>query len=665
METPPLSASPGSEQIALAARTIRVLTVDAVREAGIGHIGLPLGCAELATVLYSEFLRHDPQAPDWPDRDRFVLSAGHGSMLLYSLLHLSGYGISAGDIERFRKLGSITPGHPEVGETPGVETTTGPLGQGVGNGVGMALAERILAARFGSDLVNHRTWVLASDGDMMEGTASESVSLAGHLGLGKLVVLYDDNGVTIDGPASLSFSEDVPARFEAYGWDVQRVDGHDPQSVRAGLDRALQSEDRPHLIACRTQIGRGAPCAGTAKAHGDGGMSDDATHAAVREALDWDLPPFQVPDGARQVFRAGAERGAQARKEWQVRLDRALEDPGTRALWQAMSGGQLPADLGGLLPDFRGADPVATRVASNRCLNALAPALPTLVGGSADLSGSNGTRLEGEAWIERGKFEGRNLHYGVREHGMAAIANGLALHGLRPFVGTFLVFSDYMRPSVRLAALMRQPVAFVFTHDSIFVGEDGPTHQPVEQIAALRAIPGLYVWRPGDARETAVAWVAVLERSDGPTALALTRQALPVLEGDGIEDGAARGGYVLVPERDAGNPELVLVGSGSEVSLAREAATALNAEGRSVRAVSLPCQQLFLEQDGAYRDSVLAGAPRLVIEAGVENGVSALLRPGDRFHGMRGFGASANYRDLAVHFGFTTERVLEIAREML
>ena len=658
---------PSPKQIALAARTIRVLTLDAVREAGIGHIGLPLGCAELATVLWASVLRHDPQDPGWPDRDRFVLSAGHGSMLLYSLLHLSGYAVSEQDIRGFRKLGSITPGHPEVGVTPGVETTTGPLGQGVGNAVGMALAERIQAARFGSELVDHRTYALASDGDLMEGAASEAASLAGHLGLGKLVVLYDDNGITIDGPTSLAFSEDVGGRFEAYGWEVQKIDGHDPGAVRAALRRASQSEDRPHLIACRTQIGRGAPCAGTAMAHGDGGMADDATHAAARQMLDWTLPPFEVPPEARAAFRPGALRGASLRKDWQARLDRALEDPGTRTLWEGMIQGRLPADLEAHLPDFRGGDPIPTRVASNRCLNALAPAVPSLVGGSADLSGSNGTGLSGESVIERGKFEGRNLHYGVREHGMAAAANGMALHGgLRPFVGTFMVFSDYMRPSLRLSALMGVAVTFVFTHDSIFLGEDGPTHQPVEHLAALRAIPGLRVWRPGDARETAAAWLAALRRQDGPTALALTRQAVPVLDAEGIEENAQRGGYVLEAERDPGRLELVVVGSGSETSLAVEAARALNAAGRSVRAVSMPCQQLFLEQDESYRERVLpAGMPRLIVEAGVESGVAMLLRPGDRFHGMRGFGASAGVKALAEHFGFTREALLAVAREMI
>ncbi len=661
------ASAPSPQQIALAARTIRVLTLDAVREAGIGHIGLPLGCAELATVLWASVLRHDPQDPGWPDRDRFVLSAGHGSMLLYSLLHLSGYAVSEQDIRSFRKLGSITPGHPEAGVTPGVETTTGPLGQGVGNAVGMALAERIQAARFGSELVDHRTYVIASDGDLMEGAASEAASLAGHLGLGKLVVLYDDNGVTIDGPTSLSFSEDVGRRFEAYGWEVQKIDGHDPDAVRAALRQASQSEDRPHLIACRTQIGRGAPCAGTAMAHGDGGMADDATYAAAREALDWKLPPFEVPPEARAAFRPGAERGASLRMEWQARLERALEDPGTRTLWEGMIQGRLPGDLAARLPDFRGGDPIATRVASNRCLNALAPAVPSLVGGSADLIGSTGTALSGESVIERGKFEGRNLYYGVREHGMAAAANGMALHGgLRPFVGTFMVFSDYMRPSLRLSALMGAAVTFVFTHDSIFLGEDGPTHQPVEQLAALRAIPGLRVWRPGDARETAAAWLAALRRQDGPTALALTRQAVPVLEAEGIEENAQWGGYVLEAERDPEALELVVVGSGSEASLALETTRALNAAGRSVRAVSMPCQQLFLEQDEAYRERVLpAAVPRLIVEAGVESGVAMLLRPGDRFHGMRGFGASAGAKALAEHFGFTREALLAVARDML
>jgi transketolase len=653
--------------VASAATAIRILTVDAVRAAGIGHIGLPLGCAEIGVVLFSEFLKHDPEDPQWLDRDRFVLSAGHGSMLLYSLLHLSGYGLPMDEIRRFRQLGSITPGHPEVGDTPGVETTTGPLGQGLGNAVGMALAERLLAARLGSDLIDHRTYALASDGDVMEGVASEAASLAGHLGLGRLIAIYDDNGITIDGPTSITFSENVARRFEAYGWDVQSgVDGHDPDAVRSALARARESEDRPHLIVCKTHIGFGSPAADTNKAHGWPGGKGEEFNEQTREALGWTLPPFEVPPASREVFQANAERGAKLRGEWEKRAKRARKDKRRAALVRAMVERKLPDDLDALLPDFRSeTGKLATRVASGRVLNAVAAEIPSLIGGSADLAGSNNTPIDGAGLVERGKFEGRNIHFGVREHGMAAIANGLALHGgIRPYVGTFLVFSDYMRAALRLSALMGTRVAFVFTHDSIFVGEDGPTHQPIEQVAALRAIPNLHVWRPADARETVVAWRATLAREDGPTAFALTRQGVPILEGEGVEEGARRGGYVALRESGAA-PELVIVGTGSETQLAIEAAQTLNAEGRRVRAVSLPCLEVFDKQDADYRADVLGDAPRLVVEAGVALGLGTLLRAGDRFHGLDRFGASAPYPDLAEHFGFTTARVTQLAREML
>jgi transketolase len=641
-----------------------VLAVDAVRQAGIGHVGLPLGCAEIGVLLYSEFLKHDPAHPDWFDRDRFVLSAGHGSMLLYGLLHLSGYGLSIDEIRRFRQLHSKTPGHPEHGLTAGVETTTGPLGQGLGNAVGLALAERLLAARFGSELVDHRTYVLASDGDMMEGVASEVSSLAGHLGLGRLVVLYDDNSVTIDGPTSLAFSEDVGRRFEAYGWDVQRADGHSPDAVRAALGRALATEDRPHLIVCKTHIGFGSPAVDTAGAHG--AFKDAEYTEQTRQALGWTLPPFEVPDAAREPFRANAARGAKLRAEWEARRAQVLGDPGLAALWRATVGGALPDDLDALLPKLRGQKPMATRQASGTVINALAEKLPSLIGGSADLAGSNNTTIANAASISRGKFVGRNLHFGVREHAMAASANGLALHGgIRPYVATFLVFSDYMRPSVRLAALMGQRVVFLFTHDSIFVGEDGPTHQPVEQLAALRAIPNLAVWRPGDARETVAAWNAALRRDAGPTALVLSRQNLPVLDQDGVEAGAARGGWLALRE-SAGPPELAIAATGSELHAALDAARALAAEGRRVRVASLPCLELFAAQDAGYRESVLpAGVPRLVVEAGVALGVASLVRPGDRTVTISGFGASAPFKDLATHFGFTGENVARVAREML
>ncbi|MFQ5513553.1 MAG: transketolase [Myxococcota bacterium] len=656
-------SSPSSEAIAQAARAIRILTIDAVRRAGSGHVGLPLGCAELAVVLFSEFLRFDPDHPDWPDRDRFVLSGGHGSMLLYSLLHLTGYAIGLEDLRRFRQLHSITPGHPEHGLTPGVEATTGPLGQGLANAVGMALAERILAARFGSELVDHRTYVLASDGDMMEGVAAEAASLAGHLALGRLVVLYDDNRITIDGPTRLCFSESVAQRFDAYGWNVQQIDGQAPAEVRAALAELKSDEARPHLIVCRTHIGFGSPAVDSAGAHGT--LGDERTEQ-TRENLGWELPPLELPDGVGEVFRANAERGRRLRESWEARRDQALEDPGLRDLWRAMLEGRLPEDLGAVWPDFRGGGPLATRKASGKILNALAPHVPSLMGGSADLAGSNATLLTDESAVEPGKFQGRNLFFGIREHGMAAIANGLSLHGgIRPYIGTFLIFSDYMRPALRMAALMGEPVVYVFTHDSIFVGEDGPTHQPVEQLATLRALPNLWLWRPADARETVAAWRAALHREEGPVALALTRQDVPVLAGDDIEASAARGAYVL--HREPREPlELVIVASGSEVHVALEVAGALSGEGHAVRVVSLPCLEVFRAQEASYQSDVLPQAPpRLLVEAGVPQGLAELTRPGDRFHGMTGFGASAPYGPLAREFGFTPEALLPIARSLL
>jgi transketolase len=579
-------------------------------------------------------------------------------MLLYALLHLCGYALPLEEIRRFRQLGSRTPGHPEHGLTPGVETTTGPLGQGIGNAVGMALAERMLAARFGPELVDHRTYALVSDGDMMEGVSSEACSLAGHLGLGRLIAFYDDNRITIDGPTGLAFSEDVGRRFEAYGWDVRHADGADPAALRAEIRRAQQSEERPHLIVCRTLIGRASPVAGTASAHGS--VPDEAVEQ-TREALGWRLPPFELPPGVREVFRPNAERGAALRREWEARRRRALEDPAMRGLWRACFERELPPGLERLGPTFEPARPLATRQASGRVLNALAGAVPSLVGGSADLTGSNATRLERQAVIERGKFEGRNLHFGVREHGMASVASGMALHrGLRPYIATFLVFSDYMRPAIRLAALMELPVVYVFTHDSIFVGEDGPTHQPIEQVAALRAIPNLWVWRPADARETGVAWRAALRRDHGPTALVLTRQAVPVLDADGVELGAPRGGYTLL-ESD-GAPGLVIAATGSEVAPALEAAREL---GRA-RVVSLPSLEVFLAQDAAYRESVLPAAlPRLLVEAGCALGLAPLLRPGDAFHGMDGFGRSGPAGEVARHFGLTVEGIRARAHALL
>lgn len=644
-----------------AATALRVLTVDAVGAAGIGHVGLPLGCAEIGAVLFSEFLKHDPADPKWFDRDRFVLSAGHGSMLLYGLLHLSGYQVSLEDIGQFRQLGSNTPGHPEYGHTPGVETTTGPLGQGVGNAVGFALAERLLAARFGESVVNHRTYALASDGDMMEGVASEAASLAGHLGLGKLVVIYDDNGITIDGKTDLSFNEDVGKRFEAYGWSVQRIDGHDVQQIRAALTSANASEDKPHLIIAKTKIGFGSPAVGTSAAHGH---LAEALVQETRKGFKWEQAPFKLLEASYEAFAPVRARGKEARSAWQARLDSALAKPELKQLWEQMVERKLPADLDKLFPDFSKEKPLASRQASGKIINAVAAQVPSLIGGSADLAGSNNTAISGSKTVGHGDFSGRNLAFGVREHGMGAIANGLALHGgIRPYVATFLVFSDYMRPSIRLAALMDQPVTYVFTHDSIFVGEDGPTHQPVEHVAALRTIPNLQVWRPGDGRETVAAWRSALLRTGGPTALALTRQNLDPLEGDAIEEKARRGGYVLI--EGSATPELVIVATGSEVGLAVGAAKTLNGEGRKVRVVSLPSLEVFFEQDQAYQDSVLGTARRLLVEAGVSQGLAPVTRPGDHFHGMRGFGASANFKKLAERFRFTVADVTLIARDLL
>ena len=647
--------------IAAAATAIRVLTVDAVHEAGIGHVGLPLGCAELGSVLFSEFLKHDPAEPTWFDRDRFVLSAGHGSMLLYSLLHLSGYKISLADLKQFRQLGSITPGHPEHGVTPGVETTTGPLGQGLGNAVGLALAERLLAQRFGEELVNHRTYVLASDGDMMEGVASEAASLAGHLKLGKLIVIYDDNGITIDGKTDISFSEDVGKRFEAYGWAVQQIDGHDVSQIRRALTQAGASDDRPQLIVAKTQIGFGSPAVGTSTAHGH---LATAAVQATRATLAWAHEPFVLLEAAYEAFASVRQRGHDAHEAWSERKTKALQSAELSALWQSMVERKLPAELDALFPDFSKEKPLATRQASGQILNALAPHIPSLIGGSADLAGSNGTAIKGSPVVRAGDFSGKNLAFGVREHGMCAIANGLVLHGgIRPYVATFLVFSDYMRPPIRLASLMDLPVTYVFTHDSIFVGEDGPTHQPVEHVAALRTIPNLQVWRPADPRETVAAWRSALLRTGGPSALALTRQTVPTIDLPGVEEKARRGGYVVV-ESDAA-PELVIVATGSEVGLAVDAARALQKEGRKVRAVSLPCLEVFFEQDEAYQVEVLGTARRLVVEAGVQQGLGSVIRPGDRFHGMRSFGASASYQKLAERFGFTSSNVELLARELL
>jgi transketolase len=655
----------------LAVNTIRVLSADAVQKANSGHPGLPMGAADFAYVLFTEFLKFDPRDPDWPDRDRFVLSAGHGSMLLYSLLHLCGYPLAMKEIENFRQLGSETPGHPEHGDTRGVETTTGPLGQGFGNAVGMALGEALAAARYNTashKVVDHHTYVLASDGDLMEGISHEAASLAGHLRLGRLICLYDDNDICLDGPTQLTFTENVEKRFQAYGWHTQRIDGHDRKAVRGALAAARSETERPSLILCKTTIGKGSPNkAGTHKTHGAPLGADEI--AAMREHLGWRHPPFVVPEEVRPLFAAPGERGAAAHAQWKKTFSAwERENAEAAASWSRARRRDLPAGWEKKLPRWSSGDKaMATRAASGEVINALASMLPELIGGSADLASSNNTAVKDRGPVTAEDFGGRNLWFGVREHAMGSILNGLSLYGgIRPYGGTFLTFSDYMRPAIRLAALMKQPVIYVFTHDSIFLGEDGPTHQAVEQVAALRAIPNLHVIRPADGNETSAAWSAALRRTDGPTALVLTRQGLPHWDDTGLSRGAERGGYVVERE-DGGTPDLILLASGSEVATCRAAAAILRKSGRKVRVVSLPSWEIFDAQPKSYRDEVLPPAVtrRMSVEAGSPFGWERYTGSAGRIHGLDRFGASAPAEDLAEHFGFTPEAVAAAAAEYL
>ncbi len=659
----------GSNLDQLCVNTIRTLAIDGVQKANSGHPGLPMGAADMAYVLWTRFLRHNPADPAWPDRDRFVLSAGHGSMLLYSLLYVTGYDLPLEQLKQFRQWGSRTPGHPEYGETPGVETTTGPLGQGLGNAVGMALAERLLAARFnrpGFEIVDHYTYALISDGDLMEGVSHEAASLAGHLGLGKLICLYDDNRITIEGDTALAFSEDIATRFAAYGWHVQSADGHDRAAVAEALRQARAESNRPSLILCHTHIGYGSPHRqDTAKAHGEPLGADEVRQ--TKEALGW--PPeaqFYVPDEALVHFREALERGAEAQARWSEMFagyERAY--PELAAEWKRRLAGELPAGWEAQVPAFEAEDgPLATRAASGKVMAALAPTLPELIGGSADLHPSTKTYLSAYPAVEKGRFEGRNLHFGIREHGMGAILNGMALHGgIRPYGSTFFVFSDYMRPTIRLAALMGLPVIYVFTHDSIMVGEDGPTHQPVEHLPSLRAMPGLVLLRPADANETAAAWRVALEHHDGPVALILSRQKLPILEGVDPE-GVARGAYVLA---DAESPRVLLLATGSEVEVALAARELLAEEGIAARVVSMPSWELFEVQPRAYRDSVLPPqiTARVAVEAATSLGWDRYIGPQGAVIGMTRFGASAPYQVLAHEFGFTAENVAAQAKACL
>ncbi len=639
------------------ANTLKGLAIDAVQAANSGHPGMPLGMADVATVLWTRFLKHDPADPHWPDRDRFILSAGHGSMLIYALLHLSGYDLSLDDLRRFRQLHSRTPGHPEVGHTDGVETTTGPLGQGISNAVGFALAEAVLRARFGTELCDHHTWVIASDGDLMEGISYEACSLAGHLGLGRLIVLYDDNNISIDGSTDLAFTEDREARFRAQGWHVQAIDGHDVEAIETALAAARDVTDRPSLIACRTIIGKDSPLAGSEKSHGAALGADNVR--ATKEALGLDPDAhFAVDEAAVQAFRA--HDGPEARAAWQARLDAHPLADDFRA-WLARDGAE--AFEAASLPTFETGASLATRKASAAVLKALVPAAPWLLGGSADLAGSNGVAI-GLPALARGSFDTpATVHFGVREHAMAAIANGLGLHGgVRPYVATFLVFHDYMRPSVRLAALMRQAAIYVYTHDSVFLGEDGPTHQPIETLLALRAIPGVHVIRPADAHETTDAWRAALTRTDGPTALILTRQGLPVLpplDADSVAEGANI-------RRDADDPDVVLIGTGSEVALCLDAAGLLAEQGVQARVVSMPCQERFLALPPDRQAAFLPpGVPRVSVEAGRTWGWERIIGEGGRSFGVDDFGLSAPYADIAEELGFTPPNIAYIARSVL
>ena len=651
------------------ANAIRALAMDAVEAANSGHPGMPMGMADVATVLFGKVLKFDPTDPRWPDRDRFILSAGHGSMLLYALLYLTGYeGMTLDDIKNFRQLGSRTPGHPEYGHTVGVETTTGPLGQGLANSVGFALAERMMAAQFGEDLVDHHTYVIAGDGCLMEGISEEAIEIAGRQKLNKLTVLWDDNHITIDGSTALSVATDQLERFAASGWNTTRIDGHDPDAILAALE-AAKTSDKPTLIACRTTIGYGAPSkGGTNAVHG--APLGAAEIAAARAFLNWEYEPFVIPSDVLDAWRLAGLRSRQAHKSWSQRFNEA--DAALRGEFERRVRGDLPSKLGetiaAVIAKARAdGGAVATRKSSEIVLEALTAALPEMVGGSADLTHSNNTKTKATSvYVEPPKYDGRYVNWGIREHGMAAAMNGIALHGgFIPYGGTFLVFSDYCRPSIRLAALMGVRVVYVFTHDSIGVGEDGPTHQPVEQIAALRAIPNLLVFRPCDTVETAEAWKLALEHKTGPSVMALTRQNLPLLRTDDTERClTARGAYELASASD--EAEVTLFASGSEVSLVMKAREQLEAQGIPTRVVSVPCFELFLNQPEESRRQVVGTAPvKIAVEALIRQGWDEIVGSDAAFVGMHGFGASGPAPQVFAHFGITVEAVVATALSRL
>jgi len=644
---------------------IASLAMDAVQRANSGHPGMPMGMADAATVLFSKFLKFNPKDPNWADRDRFILSAGHGSMLIYSLLHLTGYkAMTMEQIKNFRQLGSITAGHPEYGHTPGVETTTGPLGQGIANGVGFALAERHMNAKYGDDIVNHHTYVIAGDGCLMEGISQEAIGLAGHLGLNKLILMWDDNEITIDGSVSLSSSTDQHKRFQASGWNTIKVDGHNPRQV-ANAIRKAQKSTKPTMIACKTIIGKGAPTkGGTSKIHGAPLGDEEIT--ATRQALGIDYVPFDIPENVYKLWKRPGRKGARANREWK---DRLAASPKSDDFRRSMNG-ELNAGWEVAFDAYKASiaadkPKLATRASSGNALKVLTENITDLISGSADLEGSNKTRTPSTPEISAENYGGRYVNYGIREHGMAAAMNGMALHGgMIPYSGTFLVFADYCRPSIRLAALMETRVIHVMTHDSIGVGEDGPTHQPVEHVASLRAIPNCWVWRPADALETAECWELAIQRTNGPSIMALTRQGLPAVRDDASTNMSARGGYVLEPGE--GSDDVILMATGSEVHLAVEARVELAKQGISARVVSIPCMELFKAQGEKYVRSVLGkDLPKVAIEAGIRMPWDAFIGIDGGFVGMDSFGASAPGADLFEHFGITTAAVVAEAKRVI
>jgi len=661
----------------LSINTLRFLAVDGVEAANSGHPGLPMGAAPLAYAIWTKFLKFDPTSSKWPDRDRFVLSAGHGSMLLYGLLHMAGFDVSLDDLKNFRQWGAITPGHPESFMTPGVETTTGPLGQGISAAVGMAIAERHLAARFnrpGFDVINHHTYVLAGDGDLMEGVSAEAASLAGCLGLGRLIAIYDSNDITIEGGTDLAFTEDVGKRFEAHGWQVLHAqDGNDVENLVSLLAQARDDESRPTLIIAKTKIGFGSPkFEGTADVHGSPLGADE--RKKTKENMKWPLEPeFLVPEGSKAPFEAAAEAGKKAKQQWDGLLkEYAAAHPELAAELKRRLDGSLPDGWEAALPSFPAdAKGMATRVSSGKVLNSIADALPELVGGSADLAPSTKTYIDSDADFEKNHYEGRNIRFGVREHGMGAVVNGMANHGgVRPYGSTFFVFSDYMRPSIRLAALMKLPVVYVFTHDSFYLGEDGPTHQPIEQLPSLRAMPNLTLIRPADANEVSEAWRIAVERKNGPTALVLSRQNVPTLDRTALApaSGIARGGYIL-KEASGGTDSvrLIIIASGSEVHLALEAADALETEGVRTRVVNMASTEIFDAQPAEYRETVLPSMlkKRVAVEAAAPHGWERYVGMGGRILGIERFGASAPAKTLAEKFGFTPDNLLKLAHDVL